>query len=221
MAMKPWMASSRVSPAAALCAAAVALGTASCASRKADAASSATTAVAAPAAPAPVVRSKVLVVLAGSASGSTAKVAGAIADVLGATIVGPDRTDMLESDDAVLVGFASGIFRGEHHPALLALVDALPPGRHRNVFLFSTCGIPAGLSSPERFAEAVHRYHAALRSKLLEKGYEVVGEFGCPGFNDNRFLKLIGGLNRGHPDDEDLERARSFARQFVVHASTP
>ena len=79
------------------------------------------------------------------------------------------------------MGFGSGIFHGEHHPALLAGAGELQRGRHRKVFLFSTCGIPAGLSSPERLADAVSPYCAALRERLHARGYEVVGGFGCPG----------------------------------------
>jgi flavodoxin len=203
-----------LSPALAVFAVAATLCTGSCASRAADAISAATAVPAAAAGSSTAVRSRVIIFLAGSPSGSTAKVAGAIAEEIGATIVGPERGDLLVSDDTVLVGFGSGIFHGEHHPALLALADELPAGRHRKVFLFSTCGIPAGLSSPERLADATRRYHAALRERLCAKGYEVVGEFGCPGFNDNRFLSVIGGLNRGRPNAEDLERARAFARQL-------
>ena len=210
-----------VSRALAVFAVAAALGTVSCASRAADAISSATALPAAAADPVAAARTKVLLYLAGSPSGSTAKIAGAIAEELGATIVGPERADLIESDDTVLVGFGSGVFRGEHHPALLALADELPPGRHRKVFLFSTCGIPAGLSSPERLADATRRYHASLRERLRVKGYEVVGEFGCPGFNDNRFLSVIGGLNRGRPNAEDLARARAFARRLKEQLSVP
>jgi hypothetical protein len=52
--------------------------------------------------------------------------------------------------------------------------------------------------------------HAALREKLRAKGYDVVGEFGCAGFNTNSFLKLFGGINKGRPDDRDLARRRSL-----------
>jgi len=149
----------------------VAFGTISCAAHPADATASATAALSVPREPRPADQADVLLVLAASASGSTARVAKAMADKLGAVVVGTDRGDALHSDDFRLVGFGSGIFNGEHH--------------------------------------------AALRDKLRAKGYEIVGEFGCPGFNDNKFLKLIGGLNRGRPNADDLERARSFARQLV------
>jgi flavodoxin len=199
----------------------VALGTLSCASHSVDAISSATTALSVPTEWEPAADTEVLLILVGSSSGSTAKVARAIADELEARVVGPDRADVLKSGDFMLVGFGSGIFHGEHHASLLALADDLPPARHRKAFIFSTCGIPARFASPELLADYVNKNHEALREKLCAKGYEIVGEFGCPGFNDNKFLKLFGGLNRGRPDAEDLECARAFAKELMLHLSIP
>jgi len=156
-----------------------------------------------------------------ASSGSTAKVAGAMAGELGARVVGPDRGDVLRSGDFTLVGFGSGIFHGEHHASLLALADELPPTRHGKAFIFSTCGIPARLTRPEALADYSSGNHAALREKLRAKGYEIVGEFGCPGFNDNKFLKLFGGFNRGRPNAADLGSARSFAKGLKQYLSLP
>ena len=162
-----------------------------------------------------------LMIFAGSSAGSTARVAGAIADELGARVVGPDRANVAKSSDYALIGFGSGIFHGEHHAALLAFADELPPAPRAKVFLFSTCGIPARFARPEVLADYSSRNHAALRDKLRAKGCEIVGEFGCPGFNDNKFLKLFGGLNRGRPSAADLEGARSFAKGLEQYLALP
>ena len=196
-----------------------ALGTSSCASRSADAISTATTALSIPAeSPG---QTRVLMILAGSPVGSTAKVARAIADELDAQVAGPEQAPVGQFGDYALVGFGSGIFDGKHHTALIALVDALPPAPHAKAFLFSTCGIPARFTNPEMLADQSRKNHAVLRDKLLGKGYEIVGEFGSLGFNDNSFLKLFGGLNRGRPDADDLGKARSFAKGLAKHLSVP
>jgi flavodoxin len=199
----------------------IALGTFSHASTATDANSSATADLSISAEAAPAGGTKVLMILAGSPAGSTARVAGAIADELGAQVVGPDRVDLASSGAFTLIGFGSGIFHGEHHAALLALADELPPASHAKVFLFSTCGIPARLARPEVLADYSSGNHAALRDKLCAKGYEIVGEFGCPGFNDNKFLKLFGGFNRGRPNAADLGSARSFAQGLEQYLSLP
>jgi flavodoxin len=54
-------------------------------------------------------------------------------------------------------------------------------------------------------------YMAFLGHPNINQGYDVVGEFGCAGFNTNSFLKLFGGINKGRPDDRDLTQAAEFA----------
>jgi flavodoxin len=196
-----------------------ALGSFSCASRSTDAISTATTALSIPA-ESPGER-RVLVILAASSAGSTAKVARAIADELDARVTGPEQAPVEHLDDYVLIGFGSGIFDGKHHEALLALADGLPPAPHAKAFLFSTCGIPARFANPEVLADHTRENHAALREKLLAKGYEIVGEFGSLGFNDNSFLKIFGGLNRGRPNADDLGNATSFAKGLERYLSSP
>jgi hypothetical protein len=46
----------------------------------------------------------------------------------------------------------------------------------------------------------------------LAKGYKIVDEFGCVGFNTNSFLRFFGGLNKGRPNAEDLNRAEELAQ---------
>jgi flavodoxin len=57
-----------------------------------------------------------------------------------------------------------------------------------------------------------------LREKLDSKGYTIIDEFGCRGFNTNSFLKFFGGLNKGRPNAEDLKNAEEFARNVKEKA---
>ena len=220
--MIPDRISSRRSGAAALIAVlAGTLGSVSCASRSADAISAATTSLSIPAQPIARGETRVLIIFAGSASGSTARVAKAIAEELHARVVSTEQAQAENLDDYALVGFGSGIFDGKHHPALLALADELPAAPGAKVFLFSTCGIPARFTSPEMLVDQSRKNHAALREKLVAKGREIVGEFGSLGFNDNSFLKLFGGINKGRPNADDLGNATSFAAGLERHLSSP
>jgi len=49
-------------------------------------------------------------------------------------------------------------------------------------------------------------------NRVLMKGARVIGEFRCPGA-----AGLLGftWANKGHPDEQDLENARAFARGLV------
>ena len=52
--------------------------------------------------------------------------------------------------------------------------------------------------------------HSDLREKLESKGYAVVDEFQCKGFNTNSFMRFFGGMNRGRPNSKDLKDAETF-----------
>ena len=220
--MIPDRISSRLPGAAALIAVLTGtLGSISCTSRPADAISAATTSLSILAEPVPQGETRVLIIFAGSAAGSTARVAKAIAEELHARVVSTEQAPVENLDDYALVGFGSGIFDGKHHTALLALADELPTAPGAKVFLFSTCGIPARFTNPEMLADQSRKNHAALREKLVAKGREIVGEFGSLGFNANSFLKLFGGINKGRPNADDLGKARSFAKGLERYLSSP
>jgi flavodoxin len=139
---------------------------------------------------------------------NTETIARAFAPVLAAKIVTPQEVDSTEVAGYDLVGFGSGIDSGKHYAPLLDLADRLPQVANRKAFIFSTCGIPAfGFSQG-----FVLKNHTALRDKLTSKGYKIVDEFGCVGWNTNSFLRSFGGLNKGRPNAEDLKRAEEFAQ---------
>lgn len=110
-------------------------------------------------------------------------------------------------------GSAQGYTGGKHHEALLGLADRLPQVTDKKAFIFSTYGAPEFLFAQEtpRAREFIDKNHLALREKLQSKGYVIVGEFSCAGFNTNSFLKFFGGLNKGRPHAEDLRNAEAFA----------
>lgn len=54
-----------------------------------------------------------------------------------------------------------------------------------------------------------------MREKLNSKGYVIIDEFSCKGFNTNGFLKFFGGMNKGRPNTEDLKHAEEFAYNMI------
>ena len=58
--------------------------------------------------------------------------------------------------------------------------------------------------------------HKLLREKLQSKGYTIVDEFNCKGFNTFAFLRLFGGMNKGRPNSEDLKNAETFANSLKL-----
>ena len=132
---------------------------------------------------------------------NTEKVAKAMADVLGAKLAQPEEIDPASLAEYDLIGFGSGIYMGKHHKTLLDLAGKLAQ-QNKAAFVFSTCG--SGKSQ-----------HKALLEVLRQNGFAIKGEFICAGFDTFGPFKLIGGLKKGHPDEKDLEDARTFARGLL------
>ncbi|BES66104.1 flavodoxin family protein [Gottschalkiaceae bacterium SANA] len=137
---------------------------------------------------------------------NTAKIASEFSKVLQAEVKNPDQVIMEELQAYDLVGFGAGIDSGRHYKPLLDFVDRLPNVDKKAGFIFSTSAVQG--------KEKVKEDYALLREKLEAKGYRIVGEFSCKGYNTNSFLKYLGGMNKGRPNQVDLENAQRFARKL-------
>ena len=141
---------------------------------------------------------------------NTEKIANVFAKVLDAQIKTPQQINLEELQEYSLIGFGSGIYGEKHHKFLLDLADKLPQVTNKKAFIFSTSAI---------MGEAkVAQDHSLLREKLQSKGYMIVDEFSCKGFNTNSFLKLFGGMNKGRPNAIDLKHAEEFAQNLRENA---
>ncbi|UCF49282.1 MAG: flavodoxin family protein [Thermoplasmatales archaeon] len=138
---------------------------------------------------------------------NTGKIAETIAKVLDAQIKKPSQINPEEITEFDLIGFGSGIYDYTTHKALSNLADKLPNVNNKKAFIFSTGGL-----SNKRKAQ---KDHSKLREKLESKGYKIVNEFQCKGFNTNSFLKYFGGMNKGRPNDEDHKNAKEFAEKLM------
>ncbi|MCQ8893354.1 MAG: flavodoxin family protein [Methanolinea sp.] len=143
---------------------------------------------------------KTLVVYVSVHHGNTEKVARAIAGELGADLVTIDGARQADLKAYDLICFGSGIFFGKHHKSLLEFVENLPHGEGKKAFVFST----SGKGDPAQ--------NAFLKDLLKKKGYAVIGEFACKGWDSWGPFRIIGGINKGRPNESDLEEAKEFAR---------
>ncbi len=149
---------------------------------------------------------KSLLVLFSYHHNNTEKITNVFAKVLDAQIKTPQQINPEELQAYDLIGFGSGIYGGKHHELLLDLADNLPQVTNRNAFIFSTSAMTGKAK--------VAKDHSLLREKLQSKGYMIVDEFSCKGFNTNSFMKYFGGMNKGRPNAEDLKHAEEFAQNL-------
>ncbi len=137
---------------------------------------------------------------------NTEKIANVFAKVLAAQIQTPRQVSLEEVQGYDIVGFGSGIYDDKHHRTLLELADKLPQVTDKKAFIFSTSAMMG--------KDKVAKDHLTLRRNLQSKGYIIVDEFACKGFNTNSFLKYMGGMNKGRPNAEDLKRAEEFVQNM-------
>ena len=147
---------------------------------------------------------KILLICFSAHHGNTRRVADTMAEEIGATVLTPEQVAPAQLDDYSLVGWGSGIYFSRHSDALIRLAKSLPT-QPRNTFIFSTAGLP--------FLR--WWFHSSLRSTLKSRGCTVAGEFSCRGWDTVGPLAWIGGIDRNHPNEKDMKRARSFVRSLA------
>ncbi len=138
---------------------------------------------------------------------NTEKIAHAIAETLDSPVQHLQNVNTEDLRACDLVGFGAGIDSGKHYMPMLEFAKTLPDAKDKKAFIFSTNGVGG--------KRKMLRDHAALRNILTSKGYRIVDEFSCVGFNTNSVLKYMGGMNKGRPNTEDLKEATDFANKLL------
>ncbi|NPA63271.1 MAG: flavodoxin [Methanococci archaeon] len=135
---------------------------------------------------------------------NTEKIAKAIAKELNADIYDVDKVnpDIIKNYD--VIGFGSGIYFGKHHKSIFKFIDKIGK-TNKKAFIFSTAGFP--------FLKPL--FHKELKNKLKNKGFEIIGDFSCRGYHTYSIFKLFGGLNKNHPNENDIKKAKDFAKNIL------
>lgn len=131
--------------------------------------------------------------------GNTKKVLDAIASKNEVTLINVlenPTTDLSEYD---CIGFASGIYYSKFHKTLLEYAKKYMPEGKKTFFIYT-------------YGAKKDGYTKAISEAISQHNAEVLGEFGCFGFNTFGPFKLIGGIAKGHPDNTDMDKAISFYR---------
>ena len=113
-----------------------------------------------------------------------------------------DLIDAIKQSNADLssydmIGFASGIYFSKFHQSILGFAEKNLPNDKR-VFLICTYGGSANYKSIEQILDKKHA--------------SVVGKFGCKGYDTFGPFKLVGGIAKGHPNEEDMKNAVDFVK---------
>ena len=97
-----------------------------------------------------------------------------------------------------LIGFASGIFYGKFHKSLLSFITENLPLR-KKVFVMYTCG-----------SDRSESYLKDINDLIKSKECTLTAAYSCLAYDTFGPFKLIGGINKGHPNEADLQKAVDF-----------
>ncbi|MBA7470940.1 hypothetical protein ES707_06231 [subsurface metagenome] len=134
--------------------------------------------------------------------GNTKKIAKAMAEKINADILKAADVNLNKFEEYDIVGFGSGVYNGKLHKELSEILSKISQQDDRKAFIFSTTGSKTYSSMA----------HERFRPMLEEKGFEIIGEFSCLGF-DTALTKE--GINKGRPNKQDIKDAEDFIVNII------
>jgi len=142
-------------------------------------------------------------------NGNTLKLAKGMAEVLGCQVI--TATEALHTDLSKYsaIGIGSGIYFGCHHPDIMKVAHQIN-GTPQDVFIFSSRGNPK-----------LGKYHEPLRKILTGKGKNIAGEFSSKGYDGTGPFVIVGGGNKGKPNEKDIRKAKRFIRLALPQHCMP
>jgi len=133
--------------------------------------------------------------------GNTKKLIDAIAKTGDVTLINASDNPDTYLSVYDLIGFASGIYFSKYHDSVLEFAKKnLPQGK--KVFFIYTCGAKRKI------------YLNAIKQIAESKDSQILGSFSCPGFDSFGPFKLIGGIAKGRPNENDIKGAVNFYKEI-------
>lgn len=138
---------------------------------------------------------KKVIVYASVHHGNTKKLVERIAKECGVDLIDAVHQPEADLSEYDMIGFASGIYFSKFHQAIIKFASENLP-EDKNVFLICTYGGSANYKSFERI--------------IKKKRANIIGTFGCKGYDTFGPFKLVGGIAKGHPNEKEMESAVRF-----------
>jgi len=130
--------------------------------------------------------------------GDTKKLVDAIASQYEVELINVTENTNADLTNFDCIGFASGIYFSSFAKQLLTFAEKKLP-ENKAVFFMNTCGI----QSPVVYFDAIRKIAKAKKSCEL-------GTYQCLGFDTFGPFKIVGGVAKGHPDEDEIAAAVRF-----------
>lgn len=149
---------------------------------------------------------KIIIIYESKYYGNTKKLCEGIANkndnIFSFDIVNNYNDFINEIDKYDLFIFASGIAFGNYYKNIRNFIKNFKT--NKKVFLIWTSG------------NSKQNYSKKIKKLLSKNNIEVVGSYNCKGFEDIGPLKLFGGINKGFPNDKNIDEAYDKVKNFLV-----
>lgn len=133
--------------------------------------------------------------------GNTKRLVDAIAEQFSVAAADVENQGLPNLSEYDCIGFASGIEFGKFYKSVVNAAKLLMC-EGKSVFFLFTCGQVKKTLGKE------------LRALAQERNCRVLGSFGCRGYDTYGPWKLVGGINKSHPNQQDIANAIAFYRSI-------
>jgi flavodoxin len=133
--------------------------------------------------------------------GNTRKLLDAIAAQSNVTLIDVTEQPSADLSGYDRIGFASGIYYNSFARQILSYAQEHLP-EHKEVFYIFTHGAPKGV------------FLTAIRKIAEQKHCKEIGSYHCTGYDTFGPFRLIGGIAKGHPTEEEINGAAAFYRKL-------
>ena len=146
---------------------------------------------------------KIVIVYASTHQGNTYKVVKAISEKYNIEMIDATKQSVADLQNYDVIGFASGISFGKFYDSVENFATENLPVK-KQVFFLYTCAM-------ERKG-----FTNSMRKIVSQKEAVVLGEYGCKGYNTYGPWKVIGGMNKKHPTEEEIAAAVEFFEKLFM-----
>ena len=135
--------------------------------------------------------------------GNTYKLVKAISDKYEVAMIDAMKELHVDLQEYDIVGFASGIDFGKFYMEIENFARENLP-LQKEVFFLYTCAMDR-----EGFTDSI-------KEIVLKKDAVILGEYGCRGYKTYGPWKLIGGMNKSHPTENEIQECVNFCEKLLT-----
>ena len=146
---------------------------------------------------------KAVIVYASTHHGNTYRLVKAISDKHNIEMIDATKQSVVDLQNYDVIGFASGIDFGKFYQSVENFARENLPMKKQIFFLYTCAMERKGFTN-------------SMREIASQKEAVVLGEYGCKGYNTYGPWKVIGGMNKKHPTEDEIVSAVEFFENLLA-----